>query len=371
MEKSQTTILISDICSINSQKHYSGVNIARFILRKYREYGLKSKWCFVIGILVSIFHNTIPLIFKIYEKSLQNLLYYEFCFLIGLNLLNVYYFALNFTCLVFGVFEFDRQYRYLSQLSNLLSSKKTEKYHTKKYYPTINLFDNLSLKSWSKLHDIFRSYGMKYKLRIEGNLTVFILIYITIILTLIASVVLDKSFIYSNLTLCVFGFEILVVLLTILIVLKKGCAINDHYNIHLVLLKKNKNVLLDLLRLGDIYFEKNQFVSENPIYFTGVIKIKDEIETKLKNMQMHKRNINLSFIQKKLRKEILTDLIRINEEVIEQIKLDASTKPFSIMGFSMTSNVFTSILAIIFSLAFAIFKQIFFENLHEKFSFEI
>ena len=367
MEKSQSTILISNMYSENNQKHYSGVNIARFILRKYREYGLNSKWCYIIGILASIFHNIIPFIFKINNNSFENLLDYELCLLISLNLLILYYFALNLTCLIFGIFEFDRLYRYLSQLSNLLSSKKTEKYHTKKYYPTLNLFDNLSLKSWSKLHDIFRSYGKKYKLRIEGNLTVFILIYLAILLTIIASILFDKHFRYSNKTLCVYGFEIIVILLTILIILKKGCAINEHYTIHLVLLKKNKDVLMDLHSLGEIYFEKNRFVSENQIFFIGVMKIKNLIEKKLKNMQKQRRTLfDYSIIKKKLRKEILTDLIRTNEEVIEQIKLDAINKPFSIMGLSMTPNVFRSILAIICSLVFAMFKQIFFDNLQEK-----
>ena len=60
----------------------------------------------------------------------------------------------------------------------------------------------------------------------------------------------------------------------------------------------------------------------------------------------------------KLRKEILKDLVKTTDEVIEQLKFEADNHPFTILGIALTENVYTSILAIFGSIFFALLKKI-------------
>lgn len=66
--------------------------------------------------------------------------------------------------------EIDQIYQYLSQLSNLISSRKLERYYSKKYLPTINFFDPFTFKSYGILHRVFRNYDQKKKSELNMNL---------------------------------------------------------------------------------------------------------------------------------------------------------------------------------------------------------
>ena len=282
--------------------------------------------------------------------------FYEVWMIIMITLLNYYYFAKNFQFIIFGIYEFDRQYRYLSQLSNLLSSKKQGKYHTKKFYPTLNLFDHFSLKSWLKIHQIFRQYGEKFKLRIEAYLSLFVLFYIVVICVMVTSFFLDTQSI-SELSFLVLCYEVIAIVICVLIIFQKGSAINEYYSLHIVLLRKNREILFDLMKFGEIYFDKEKFVPENPVYVKGVEIIKSTVDCRLKqylNFAGFKIKDNSKF---KMRKEILKGLIKTTDDLIDNLKTEAVLNPFSILGIEMTDNVYKSILAIFGSILLAVMKK--------------
>lgn len=316
----------------------------------------------MIIIIIAIIHCCIPIVLGHFDANNAPIESYEIEVYIMLNILNIYYFSYDYAFLIFSYYVYDQHYRHLSQLSNLLSSKKTEKYKTKKYYPTINLYDNISLKSWGKLHDILRNYGEKHKLFIEAYLTILLIFYLSTIILASTLQVLNVMN-YSKVSFVVLCFEIIVILILILLILKKGCAINDHFFIHLMLLRKNKDVLLDLLRLSDIYFEKKNFVSENPIYSKGIQLIENAVEEKINKIQI-KENINLFKTQ--YRKEILNSLIRTCNDVIQQIEIDSYNKPFSIMGLQISSGLLKSIIAVLFSLFYAFCQNNLINELKQK-----
>ena len=207
-------------------KYNCGPSLAKFILTKSnKEYLICHKWCSFISFMVSFFRSLMPIIARQQEHRMLNLEYYDIWMIMMITILNYHYFKKNCQFLVFSYVEFYRQYHYLSQISNLLSSKKQEKYYTTKFYPTINFFDSVSLKSWSKIHYIFREYGEKFKLRVVSYLSFFIVFYIFVIFTIVTSFFLDNSI--SMLSMTVLTYEVSIVLFSLLIVFKKGSAINN------------------------------------------------------------------------------------------------------------------------------------------------
>lgn len=286
-----------------------------------------------------------------------DLQYYDIWMIMVVTILNFYYFMKNSSFLIFGFIEFDRQYHYLSQISNLISAKKQEKYYTRKFYPTINFFDCVSLRSWSFIHHIFRNYGEKFKLRIVSYLSIYLIFYAFVIIFIFTSFFLHDNLL-SNLSYWVLLYEIAFVLISLLLVFRQGSAINEYYSLYMVLLRKNRSVLIDLLKFGEIYFDQEKYLPENPIYLKGVENIKKTIEEKTTpflSLKGYKPKDNLKF---KIRKEILKNLITTTDQVIEQLKYESMTYSFTICGVPMTDNVYKSILAVIGSILLAGLKKI-------------
>jgi len=338
-------------------KYNCGFAISKFIIKKTREKGFDYKWCFVISWSISVIRSLIPIISHVYDDNAIDLQLVDIFLIILVTILNNLYFAKNFQFILFCIYELYRQCEYLSQLSNMICSKKNNKYHTRKYYPTINLFDDFSLKSWKKMHQLFRHYGEKIKLRIEAYLTIFSIFYIIVITFLVTSFLFNRHFI-SILSFQVLCYEVSFMLICILMVLKKGIAINEHFSIHLVLLRNNREILFDLMKFGEIYFDKSKFIPENLIYLKGVEIVKANIEDKLNYFKNLKGYLIKNNFALKLRNEILKDLLKTTDEVIEQLKFEANSHPFSILGIALTDNVLTSILAIFGSICFALFKKV-------------
>jgi hypothetical protein len=62
-------------------------------------------------------------------------------------------------------------------MTNLLSAKKVEDDSYKKLYPTINLLEDISIRSWLKLRKLLLNYGLKYYKRNEAMISTLILIF--------------------------------------------------------------------------------------------------------------------------------------------------------------------------------------------------
>lgn len=300
----------------------------------------------------------IPILYRHYDNNNidLDLKYYDILLIVLVTILNNFNFAKNFEFIIFGIHEFDKQYRYLSQISNLLSTKKQDKHHVKKFYPTINLFDTVSLKSWNKIHKIFRQYGEKFKLRISAYLSLFVIFYILVISYMATGFFLNQAII-SQSSFLVLMYEVLCIIFAILIIFKKGCAINEHYSIHIVLLRKNREILFDLMKFGEIYFDQSKFISENPVYVKGVENIKRIIDDRIQDNLKLKGYLMKDNYKFKVRKEVLKLLINTTDDVIHQLIFEAENNPFSIFGIPLTDNVFRSILAIFGSILLAILKK--------------
>ena len=336
---------------------YSGYLLAKLILKKGYKSSIEPRWFFIIAFIISSIHALLPSFYRLYDKgTFLSDGVVESLVIIGTIIVNCHFFLLNLIFLFFGIYEFERQVRTLNQLSHLMASKKIAHLSEEKFTPTIDFFCKLSLKSWGSLHKIIRSFGAKYKLRVECYLTLFSLFYLVVTILIVSAIFGNLQTLYTFVNLVVLIFEVIIISLCMIALISIGVNINKQYQIHKGLIKTNKDVLSDLLRLYVVYFEKKEYKPENEVYRKGVEKVLQNVNYYLFNdieicntkKWMHDE------MKKKVTKRILKDLISICDEIIEELTFENIYEPFRINGIAATPKVLHSILAIFGSLLFAV-----------------
>ena len=340
----------------------SGYSLAKYLLKSIRfETKSNLKFCISLIIPVTLVRSLLPLIYEYVTSKTVIFAPRDVGILFLSILMNYMFFSLNFLFLVYGIFELDKTYKMLSQLSNLLSPKQTEQYHTTKTLPTINFFCPISLKCWDSLHKVLRNYGAKFRLRVNYYLTIF-LIYVMVMLALIIMKVFGVIFLDAKLII-VIVYEVVFFFITLLVIFYKALVINDHYHIHMFLIKKNKNILSDLLNLYAVYFEKEDYVPDNEIYKEGVFRIKSNVTSLINYENMVKSRKNTVFKQKKIEKEeiikkSIINLINICENIIEELQFYKKYMPFKVLGICVDKQFIESLTAGLFSIFIVIVQKV-------------
>ena len=341
----------------------SGYALAKFLLKNIRSQTKRTFiWSLSISIPLSLIRCFLPIILEISSKGTV-FTRLEVFLLILSSFLSLFYFMMNNMFLIYGIFELDKSYKILTQLSNLLSPKQIEEYHTTKTLPTINFFCPISLKCWDSLNRLFRNFGAKFRLRVNYYLSIFLIYIIAIIILILLSVfgVIDLN---NRTVIIVFCFEVAVIFITLIITFLKALVINDHYHMHIFLIKKNKNILSDLLNLYGVYFEKEDYVPDNEVYKEGVFRIKSNVSALInyekqmkgrrKNTEIKKNNIQKEEIIKKS----LMNLINISDNIIEDLQFCAKYMPFKVLGISVNKQFVESVFAALGSVLIIIIQKI-------------
>lgn len=354
--------ILKDLVS-SKLKYYCGVVIVKSILSRSKKEKIPYIWCSRISCIISLLRSMIPILFRcFFDSETQSLKASDIFLIISITFLNQYYYTKNCEFIIFGIYEFMRKYYNLSQISNLLSVRKNDRFYTKKIYPTINLFDSVSLKSWNKIQRIIREYGEKFRIRIQAYLSLFVLFYLVVIITMITFFFLDMKT-FSSVSFLILGYEVILIIIAILIVFKKGSLINEYYSFHIILLRENRRILFDLMKFGEIYFDQPLYIPENPTYFKGVQMVKRLVECRQNQLKSFTGFILKESFKFKARKEILKNLIKTHDEVIENLLFEKENNIFRILGIPLTQNVYNSILTILGSLFLAILRKILTEKI--------
>ena len=356
----QTEILKKAVRECDNEV-YSGFNLASLLLEQNKKHIYSKKAIYVISLSFSFITAFIPNIVRIHkngtcigETSVENYM------IISLFLGTIIFVSSNVLFLINCVFEYDQVYQYLSQLSNLLSAKKVDNYYSKKYLPTIDFFEPFTFKSWGTLHRILRNFGKKQKTRVDCQLTVFLFAVIALIICLILSV-FDYLGTFSEVNFAIFLSQTIFILIILLIILKKGIAINKLYCLHITLLKNNKNILSDLLRLNEIYFQNEKFAPENEVYIQGIISLNKLCERMIEQKFFVEKPGLIGDKTNGFIKKILKNLIKISDDIIEELKYTLENEPFTVFSIPATEDVMHSVWALIASVVVAIVKKMIFK----------
>ena len=336
---------------------YSGFNLAGLILKQNQEYLFAPKQIHYISIFLGLISAVIPNIVRFVkngtcfgENKAENYM------IISLFFGTLLFVKANCIYLINSLFEYDQVYQYLSQMSNLLSSRRLNYYYSRKYLPTIDFFEPFTFKSWGTLHRVLRNYGKKQKIRVDYQLTIFLLGAIIFIIGLALSV-FDYLGSFSIVNIAVFVYHTFVILVIILLILKKGLAINKLYALHITILKNNKNILSDLLRLNEIYFHE-KFISENEIYSQGIFMLRNLSESMLEQNYHVKQSHVEEDKQLIIIKKILKNLIKISDDLTEELRFTLENEPFNVLSIPATEDFVHSVAMLIASGVVAILKKI-------------
>ena len=314
-----------------------GFSIARYLIREDAKKKNVGKTLYYLSLILSGIHAVIPIIYRVIinstvfgintvEKTIG------VCLFVG----NIVFYFFNFLFILIGVFEYDRLTKLLSQLSNLLATKKVEKYHTKKIFPTINIFCSMTFRSWYTLNLMARDYGKKYQKRVDMYMAVFVLYYLIVGFACILSIfnMLPR---FPLIYFVLMGFEMLVFFTIVFIVLFKGVIINDHFVLHQTLLNDLRTITNDFITMDNIYFNNKYFVPKNEVYLLG----KEHINVYLE----HFFGTGETRPARELRERYFKNLLSINKFISSQLAFEFHNKPFKVLGIPATAATIQSFLA--------------------------
>jgi hypothetical protein len=175
-------------------------------------------------------------------------------------------FLIIFSTLVFlagGVRDMKRRAFILNQLGQYLSPKKLERYKNKKLLPTINILDQVSLRTWLDLRKLSIDYGNKYFFRHEifmhvvFGLGVICLFALFLIVSKIVDMG-DSEDTKKELTKLTIGLTSgsLYFMVISFYMLYQAAFINEQFEVHKEIMKNNQELLEDILMFKEFYFAK-------------------------------------------------------------------------------------------------------------------
>lgn len=350
----------------NRYSIYSGVNVAKTLVKRAYESNTSPKVLKAICLLLGIFYSLLPSFFRIYMKnSFFGASPIEAYLIISLMLLNIYYYYKNCVLLIFTFYEYNSFLILRNQLTNLLACKKDLKFESNKLFPTMDFFYPLTVKSWGILDVIFREYGKKYKIRINCYLTLYTLANILAAAFLLFSFYGNKMFNWTYIIVVIYELAIFIVFA--ILILLKGAEINSHFDIHRGYVKANLDIINDLKNHYLFFFEQEEICPENIIYKEGVERIKTYSEELMLffNKKCEKKKDKHDHKLKKLRIDLLKNISKAHKCLIGQLKYGLETEQLQLLGITVNSALVNSLIAIVGSLLVASLQGIF-ENFYEE-----
>ena len=175
--------------------------------------------------------------------------------------------------LVCGIQDMKRKRSLLAQLGQIISPKKRSIYPQKKLLPTISLADRISLRAWLDLRRVAVDYGAKFFFRHQIFLPV-IFVYSMLSFALGFIFLIAKLSEEGDLKTELKKFSIFLLmnsayLFTFLVYLLYLAGwINEEFDKHIEILKKNTEIYYDLLEFDNFYFCKVNDDTEKDMEFS-------------------------------------------------------------------------------------------------------
>ena len=296
-------------------------------------------------ILVSLVRALLPTFYRLYvikhQKENIALFTSQPVVVVLLFLINTYFFYVNTFVLAVAVCDIRAKICNFKQIGYLISPRKISYFVNRKLYPTLNIFDPITLKTWVNLRRVMYEYGKEYRLRNNLNISLVMAAYSFIVCIIILQLFGIVNTYDDPLLLLVLGYES-VVYFTIFIQVMIGTAfINDQYTVHKYLLTKNKSIIADFHRLSHIYAGKDAIIPDNFIYREGLRVLKEELgEDNFKEKVVERAET----------------LIMMIDDAIGELEFEEINEPFTVMGIAINYTVLKGALIGITSVLFGLIQ---------------
>lgn len=348
--------LLQEVWSKNTS-FVSGISVAWNLIVNSKKQAIRQ--VIPLALFIGFFRAIIPLLYRsvVYKQPFGDSKAQAYVTVMSI-LLNTYFWGANLSFVIVGLSDLKKKSYLINQLSLLLennneSEETPDKKDSTKEFPMINTFDPFSLKSWIIIRKLFMDYGRKYYLRINWNISGFLIYYIalgTILGLQYFGIEISNKF--NNIPLITaFLFEIGVMGLLLLNVLIVGSSINQKFQDHKTMLMKFGSTLSDLLEFSEIYFPRDSRTpqTKSPVYMKGVMEI---------NRLAEKAGVNLkSALGMVAVKKYIAHLIAVNEDGIKNLEFDALNLQIQFLGIEISYELVSKILVGLGSVGFAMLQK--------------
>jgi len=176
--------------------------------------------------------------------------WYEYIITIMLMYFYMNIYGYNIKFISWGILDFRRKLFFMKILQSMISLDKDKHFVFSHYFPTINIVCYKNLSSWAQLRCSSLDLGLKYTYRIFVYCSVFMAFYLAYFVFVSLSFF---GFLDYDLPLTLYitgGYDITIVLVIILVMLKLGSDINEYFDTFKGILIKYKGIFLDIKSRG-------------------------------------------------------------------------------------------------------------------------
>jgi len=298
-------------------------------------------------IILSLVRAFIPTFYRMYLAYYKNEdvpIWTDRPYLIGLIIpINALFFLINTFILSVAVLDLNSRTFCLKQIGYLISPKKLSHFRDRKLYPTVNIFDPITLKTWSNLRRLIVEYGRKYILRNNFNVTIIMIIYLFVLAIMVLQLVGLVNTYNNPLLLIVFAYESAVFFGIFISIMIGAAFINNQFGCDKNLLKKNKMIVSDFHRLSSVYVGKGAIEPENYVYKEGLKVLKKELGA---------NNFEEKLVD---RAEKLTAII---DDIIEELDFEEANEPYTVMGIPVNYGLLKTAVFGLISVLFALIQSL-------------
>ena len=325
---------------------YNGSNIAKLLIKLAYKSWVSPKVLKLFAIFLAIVYAFVPMIIRAYlGQPIIGLDSLEKTMILGLFFLNIYYYYKDAILAIFSLYEYYTYSCLMTQLTNLLAYKRDLKYESKKFFPTMDFFNPLTIKSWGILHTIFKDYGKKYKIRINCYLSLYMFAnFLAGIFLIFSFYGMSELFDWFKVIIVIYEFMVFAILG--FLILLKAAAINDHFNIHRIYINNNMDIIGDLNNQYLFYFEEDEIAVENEIFREGVMRIKTYSEEIYENQKQKHPEIerkNKEEILKEIRIDSMAKLSKLMKLNTKQLQYELEIEPLTVLGVTVTTALVNSL----------------------------
>jgi len=235
-----------------------------------------------------------------------------------------------------GLANIKRRLYLMEQLKHLILVNKLQPANTQQ--PNLNIFDPMSLRTWSSVRKIYMSFDER-SMQAIGTALVFILFMhgLMVILFLVESFHIYKFFGQSfYLSLAIYTPACFIYLGYFVALAYYGYQINNHHEHHDTVLKKNMLAIQTLFQLYPHLVGENPIKPKTYLYGMGLKQLKAFVE---KEQHAEGHHHGEEHIEEML-EEKMESIVGTYEHILSELELEDKKSPFRLMGFPNRKKFF-------------------------------
>ena len=348
--------LIKDIWSKNSS-FVSGISVAWDLVLTAKKYAIPR--IIPIALLIGFIRSIIPLTYRaiVYGQPFGDSSAQTYVTVMSI-ILNTYFWGANLSFVIVGLSDMRKKSFLIQQLTTLLSNSNqsdedVDVQKAKKTLPMLNIYDPFSLKSWTITRKLFMDFGRKFYLRINWNISGFLIYYLLLglILGLQYFGVQISSKLNNVSLIAAFLFEIVIMGVLLLYVIVVGASINQKFREHKTILQSYRSIISDMIEFDEVYFPQIQSVGkpQSAVYKRGVEEMRSLAKKAGINPKSVKGNAAVKVYFRHLRS--------ILEDGVRNLEIDETTLPIAFLGIELSYGLVSQMLVGLGSVGFAILQK--------------